>query len=48
MAIIFLSFVRLLFLFNVEVDGKPLEQVSSLVYLGSVITCDADCKKDVL
>ena len=31
----------------IKVHGKPLEQVDSFVYLGSVFTSDGRCEKEV-
>jgi len=30
---------------SIEVDGKPLEQVTSFVYFGTATTSDAECKE---
>ena len=32
---------------QIKVHGKPLEQVNSFVYLGSVFTSDGRCEKEV-
>ena len=33
---------------QIPVHGKPLEQVNSFVYLGSVFTFDGTCEKEVM
>ena len=32
---------------KISIDGKELEQVEKLCYLGSMITCDAKCRVEI-